>query len=378
MTPAPRPERPDVDAEALDWFVRCGDAPTAQLRAWLDADPAHRQAYARWAEDWAQLDHLPPAGIAALKQDLADQKRHASRDSADVITSASASANANARASSSSLASASANDQARTRASWWTALRGWTPQAALASLVIAAGAGYLAWTQWHTPPALYAETFVTGRGEQRDVTLPDGSLLRLDTATRVEVTLYEKRRVVSIPDGQAVFQVQGDTRRPFDVLAGPLKITVVGTRFSVRHTTLVPGDDGVRVAVDEGRVNVARADGWRAWFSATETLTPGQQLRADAAGDMSPITAVPTAGIAPWRDGMVSFDNTPLSQALAEFERYGATGLRVRSPAVGALRLTGTFDPRNLTHFKRSLPKVLPVQLLPQAGITEIAALPAP
>ena len=358
MTPAPLPERPDLDAEALDWFVRCGDAPTAQLQAWLDADPAHRQAYARWAEDWGQLDHLPQAGIAALKQDLADQKRHASRDSADVITSASA--------------------NARARASWWTALRGWTPQAALASLLITAGAAYLAWTQWHTPPALYAETFVTGRGEQRDVTLPDGSLLRLDTATRVEVTLYEKRRVVSIPDGQAVFQVQGDTRRPFDVLAGPLKITVVGTRFSVRHTTGVPGDDGVRVAVDEGRVNVARAEGWRAWFSATETLTPGQQLRADAAGDMSPITAVPTAGIAPWRDGMVSFDNTPLSQALAEFERYGATGLRVRSPAVGALRLTGTFDPRNLTHFKRSLPKVLPVQLLPQAGITEIAARPAP
>lgn len=356
MTLAPHPERPDLDAEALDWFVRCGDAPTAELQAWLDADPTHRQAYARWAEDWAQLDHLPHAGIAALKQDLADQKRHASR----VSVSASASASASGRAS------------------WWTALRRWPPQAALASLMIAAGAAYLAWAQWHTAPALYAETFVTGRGEQRDVTLPDGSLLRLDTATRVEVTLYEKRRVVSIPDGQAVFQVQGDTRRPFDVLAGPLKITVVGTRFSVRHTTGVPGDDGVRVAVDEGRVNVARADGWRGWFSATETLTPGQQLRADAAGDMSPVTAVAPAGIAPWRDGMVSFDNTPLSQALAEFERYGATGLRVRSPAVGALRLTGTFDPRNLTHFKRSLPKVLPVQLLPQAGITEIAALPAP
>lgn len=337
------PEHRDLDAEALDWFVRCGDAPTAQLQAWLDADPAHRQAYTRWADDWAQLDTLPAAGIAALKQDLAKAKRHAARAGAS------------------------------SRPAWRTALSRWASQAALASAVVAAGAAYLAWAQWHTPPALYAETFVTGRGEQRDVTLPDGSLLRLDTATRVDVTLYEKRRVVSIPDGQAVFQVQGDAQRPFDVLAGPLKITVLGTRFSVRHTQNMPGDDGVRVAVDEGRVHVARASGWRAWFSASETLTPGQQLRADAAGDMAAVTAVAPAGIAPWRDGMVSFDDTPLSQALAEFERYGATGLRLRDPAVGALRLTGTFDPRNLTNFKRSLPKVLPVQLVPQADTIEIA-----
>lgn len=345
MTPLSRPDRSDLDAEALDWFVRCGEQPSAELRAWLDADPAHRQAYERWAHEWTQLDALPSAGVASLRQQLAADKRQAEQQ------------------------------QARGQASWRAALSRWTPGAALASALVVAGAGYLAWSQWHTPPALYAETFVTARGEQRDVTLPDGSLLRLDTATRVEVKLYEKRRVVSIPDGQAVFQVQGDAKRPFDVLAGPLKITVVGTRFSVRHTVGVPGNDGVRVAVDEGKVKVAPAEGWNAYFAAAEVLTPGQQLSASSEGEMAPVTAVALAGIAPWRDGMVSFDNTPLAQALAEFERYGATGLRLRNAAVGALRLTGTFDPRNLSNFKRNLPKVLPVQLLPQGDIMEIAPL---
>ncbi|AHV91959.1 FecR family protein [Bordetella holmesii] len=342
MTPLSNPDRRDLDAEALDWFVRCGEQPTAELRAWLDADPAHRQAYERWTREWSQLDALPSAGVDGLRRQLAADKRQADKP------------------------------RARGRAFWLAALSRWTP--AISALMVG-GMAYLAWSQWHTPPALYAETFVTARGEQRDVTLPDGSLLRLDTATRVEVKLYEKRRVVSIPDGQAVFQVQGDATRPFDVLAGPLKITVVGTRFSVRHTVGVPGDDGVRVAVDEGKVKVARAEGWGAYFAAAEVLTPGQQLSASADGDMAPVTPVASAGIAPWRDGMVSFNNTPLSQALAEFERYGATGLHVRNAAVGALRLTGTFDPRNLGNFKRNLPKVLPVQLLPQGDVMEIAPL---
>ena len=59
----------------------------------------------------------------------------------------------------------------------------------------------------------------------------------------------------------------------------------------------------------------------------------------------------------------------PLSQALAEFERYGPTRLAVRDPAVAAMRLSGTFDPRHLDNFRKALPKVLPVRLLdPQGG----------
>lgn len=63
-----------------------------------------------------------------------------------------------------------------------------------------------------------------------------------------------------MPEGQAVFSIKGDPSRPFDVLAGPLRITVVGTRSSVRFTPGIRGEEGVQVAVEEGRVRVGH---WR-------------------------------------------------------------------------------------------------------------------
>ncbi|WP_255593408.1 FecR domain-containing protein [Acidovorax sp. sic0104] len=331
-----------IDREALEWLVRTQGSPDAatlrQLRAWCDADPRHAAALVRWQQEWSALDALPAAALRQLRAGLAKDQ-------------------------------ASAEPRARPRGLGWG--RG---AATLASVCLVAAAGGLGYRHWQQQP-VYEQALATGLGQQSEVQLPDGSTLRLDTNTRLDVTFRRQRREVVLPEGQAVFRVQGDAARPFDVLAGPMRITVVGTRFSVRYTPGVPGDAGVRVAVEEGRVRVARAgdDG-----PDVIELTAGQQVVSDAAGRLGPVAAVPNAGIAPWRDGRVSFDDTPLSQALAEFARYGSTQLVVRDTGVAALRLTGTFDPRRLDNFTRSLPSVLPVQLRERGAVTEIVAAPHP
>ena len=337
------PDDHRIDSDALEWFVRSKGSPDADtlqaLHAWCDADPRHAAALARWQSEWSALDALPALAVQQLRAGLM-------RDVAG-----------RARA---------------TPPRWWLACGSGRGAAMLASVCVVAAVGGLAWHHWQLQP-VYEQALATGLGQQSEVRLPDGSTLRLDTHTRLNVTFRRHRREVVLPEGQALFRVQGDAARPFDVLAGPMRITVVGTRFSVRYTPSVPGDAGVRVAVEEGRVRVARADD--PWPDAIE-LTAGQQVASDGAGRIGPVVAVPTTGIAPWRDGHVSFDDTPLSQALAEFARYGSTQLVVRDPGVGALRLTGTFDPRHLDNFTRSLPSVLPVQLREYGTVTEIVAVP--
>lgn len=348
------PSSSDLDTEALAWFARLdrerGAEQNAEFQAWLAGHPSRQAAFARWQADWQRLDQLPAAGVAQLRRQLAAEQAQADRKPTPAPTG---------------------------RRAW---LQGWSalvPQAAVAAVVVlmAGGGSYLAWDHWQQQP-VFVQNFSTERGQQLDVQLPDGSRLRLDTATRLEVALYRQRREVRLPEGQAVFQVQGDATRPFDVLAGAVKVTVVGTRFSMRHTASVPGDNGVRVAVEEGRVRVAAAGGAvnppGQTGAATVVLTAGQQVSADAAGRMAPVGPVATAGVAPWRDGRITFDDVPLAQALAEFERYGQTGLVVRDAAVGALRMTGTFDPRRLDNFRQALPKVLPVRLQGEAPHTEI------
>lgn len=344
--PAHPPAAPstDPDEAALDWFVRragglLAAADEAAFQAWLAADSAHFAAFARHQDDWRALDALPAEGLRTLRQNLADDKAAA----------------------------------APRRQAWWRELAAWAPQGALAAvaLMVSCG-GYLAWGLWQQQ-ALFTQTFATARGQQLEVTLPEGSRLRLDTLTSAEVALYRGRREVRLPQGQAMFQVKGDPARPFDVLAGPLRITVVGTRFSVRYTPGVPGRAGVQVAVEEGRVRVARAERSAAGDAAVE-LVAGQQIASDMTGLLGAVSAVPAAGIAPWRESRVSFDDTPLDQALAEFGRYGPVHLTVRDPVVAALRVTGTFDPRRLDNFSRILPQVLPVRLRERDGEAEIVS----
>lgn len=323
-------------AEALEWFVRRRDAgwrsaDETAFQAWLAADPRHAGAYAQCSGQWHALDDMPADLVARMRRHLAHGQ--------------------------------AAPAPSRRRFLAWPAL------SAVASVAIG-GVGYAAWRQFQAWPT-YTQALHTGRGQQLDAQLPDGTRLRLDTATRLEAAYDRRQRQVRLLDGQVVFAVQADAARPFQVLAGPLRVTVVGTRFAVRHTPGLPGNAGVQVAVEEGRVRVQRlAPG--AEPLAGLLLTAGQQIAADAQGALGPVAAVPAGGIAPWRAQRISFVDVPLSQALAELERYGPTGLVLRGPEVAALRLSGTFDTQAADTLRKALPRVLPVRLRERDGQTEV------
>ncbi len=338
--------------EALDWFVQRRDAgwrTEAQeqaFQAWLAADPGHADAYAHCSSQWNQLDDMPADLLARMRQNLA-------QDKARLVTRKPVA------------------DPSRRRFLAW-------PAASAMAAVGVGGVGYVVWQHIQAQP-IYVQAFRTERGQQRTAQLPDGSHMRLDTATQLEVGFYRQRREVRLLDGQAVFEVQPDAGRPFHVLAGATRITVVGTRFSVRYTPGLPGHAGVQVAVEEGKVRVARLDlpveAQGAYdLQAGTLLTAGQQIAADVRGEPGTITAVSADGIAPWREQRVSFVDVPLAQALTELERYAVTGLIVHDPKVAAMRLSGTFDPMATGALRKALPRVLPVRLRDQDGLTEVLA----
>lgn len=338
-----------VDYEALRWSVRVADGldTTArqQFDAWLAADAVHRAAYADMAGVFEEVDALPPAAAAHLSARV-------------VIDSAAASAAADLHTRRAEAPIAPSAPAAATPRRAWL-------QHALASVAVLAviGAGWAGYAHWQRQP-VFQQQYATARGQQLNTDLPDGSRLQLDTATRAAVTLYRDRREVRLTEGQAVFQVHGDNTRPFDVLAGSTRITVVGTKFSVRY---LPA--GMQVAVMEGKVRVAGG-------GEARHLLPGQTIRADRDGMLSDISSMPVDAMASWLSGRLSFDNTPLSEVLAELSRYGDTGLQLRDANVGKLAVTASVNLRDPHSFARSLPRVLPVKLhaLPGGGNEIVAA----
>jgi transmembrane sensor len=352
------------DAEAVAWLVSRQDGLSsrdeAKFQDWLAADPAHGEALNRLGGFWDRLGELPSANIDVLKAGLPTGQ------AAHVTSSATAAKPA-----------ADSQDMHAGRRGWVLGWGSLMPQAAFAGLVaIAAVGGWTGWEHWQHR-ATYTQTFATARGEQTEVSLPDGSRMRLDTATRAEVKLYRQRREVRLLEGQALFTVQPHVAKPFDVLAGPLRITVIGTRFSVRHTASGLAEGGASVEVEEGQVRVAHISGAlssKGYADAgTVELTASQAITADSHGRLGVVKLLAIGAGTAWREGRVVLDDTPLGQALAEFERYADTGLVLSDPDVAALRLNGSFDPRQFNAFKRALPQVLPVRLqLRSDGKTEI------
>jgi transmembrane sensor len=157
-----------------------------------------------------------------------------------------------------------------------------------------------------------------------------------------------------------------------------VRVTVVGTRFTVRHTSTGLEAGETRISVDEGRVRVGRDPAGPATMPAESgiavELSAGQSVAVDAQGKVGAIAPLPPGGNAAWQQGRVSFDGVPLSQALAEFERYGTTGLVVRDPAVAAMPVGGSFQLRRLDGFTKALVEQLPVRLERRGTETEIVS----
>lgn len=240
-----------------------------------------------------------------------------------------------------------------------------------AGLVAACGIGW----QWWAQQPVFSQQYATERGQRLSVPLPDGSELALDTDSHADVTLYRDRREVRLAHGQAMFNVARDRGKPFDVLSGPARVSVLGTRFSVRYLATDAEAGSVSVAVEEGRVSVTGAGAPRMAGPdalASVELSAGQTVTLNESGTVGEVVSLSPNNIAPWRKGLVSFDSAPLASALAELERYGPTGLVIHDAQVAALRIGGSYAIGRPDHFAQALPQVLPVRLEPRDGAMEI------
>ncbi|WP_457326204.1 FecR family protein [Roseateles sp. P5_E11] len=193
------------------------------------------------------------------------------------------------------------------------------------------------------------EQFITAIGARQDITLSDGSRVTLNTRTKARALVNSGERKFWLDSGEAFFEIQHDPVHPFVITAGGDRITVLGTKFSVRHE-----DGRTQVTVLEGRVRLDRVD--RAGTerpSASTTLTKNDAAVSQVDSVMVATKSdVQTQKDLSWREGRLEFENVPLREIAAEFNRYNRRQLIVNEDAA-ALRLSVRFDPHNIDGFVR-------------------------
>lgn len=204
-------------------------------------------------------------------------------------------------------------------------------------------------TQAAAPARSVAESYATPLGGKRVVGLADGSRIQLNTQSRLRAQITPARREVWLDQGEAFFDVAHRAGQPFIVHAGDRQITVLGTKFSVRRD-----DDKVVVTVVEGRVRVDELKDNRPMRSS---IIVGGDI-AMAVGAATLVTARSEErvdGALSWRQGVLTFDQEPLTAIAAEFNRYNAKKIVLEGPSVGTIRITGTFPSDKPDAFARLL-----------------------
>jgi transmembrane sensor len=224
--------------------------------------------------------------------------------------------------------------------------------AAMAAVLVAAVA-----LGWRYYPTVEPMAYRTAIGNVESMSLADGSEATLSSDSRIVVALSRRERHVDLQQGEAFFHAAKDPGRPFVVSAAGHRVVAVGTRFSVRR-------DGanLRVVVTEGLVRLESdpSNGHR-W--PTTLLPAGSVATTGASGTLVQTGSVEQAEqYLSWRDGFLSFRDTPLSAAAAEFNRYNARKIVIGDPVVADMRVGGNFRWSNTEAFVRLLEQGFPVR----------------
>lgn len=251
--------------------------------------------------------------------------------------------------------------------------------------------------------------YTTGFGEQRILTLADGSVVTLNTESQIKVDFSATERLIELRTGEAFFRVAHEASRPFFVEAKDAIVRAVGTQFNVRiapQDTVVSVVDGVvKVSVNkdfpsaasrllpsmresgrdagEGSQTVSSASG--AVFSGAGvpreggqvppdetqiTLTKGEEARVERY-EITSGTAVPPISkaqtpaavhAAAWTQGRLEFERTPLAEVLSEFQRYQQFDVEIEDATTRQLKLTGSFeshDPESVLAYIGTIPGIV-------------------
>jgi transmembrane sensor len=331
MSPSDEQVLAAIAEQAGAWFVQNRSGPLddearTSFIAWLRASPVHVQEY---------------LGVAMVAGDLPAAASDEQVSLESLLAEARAGGDNVVPLDRSLLEHASAKPRLRVSRTWSLALA--------ASAAIIAVVSVAIWSKRDGERIELLATYSTAHGEQSTRQLPDGSVLHLNTDSKVTVRYSNKERVVELDRGEALFQVAHDSQRRFRVAASEAGMIAVGTQFDVYRRAAA-----VTITVVEGTVAVFTGDPPAPVSNGT---LPSTELRLMAGyqvevgrrvGSPRPVDARATVA---WLQRQLAFDDRPLGEVADEFNRYGRISIQIDDPELRAMPISGVFDAYDVDSF---------------------------
>lgn len=360
----PKAINTQIYSEASEWLIefRSGDVDVKGRRDfyyWLKTSPEHMRAYLDLAAIWNEGTELDPS-----------RRFDDARLAADVL--AESNVTSLQRPYKPAAHHLGRPDSIASDRNSIQAARAWPRKKKIVTLAASVTLGFLSLGVWYS----YArDTYATYVGQDRVLTLSDGSTIELNSSSRVHLNFSKDVRGVQLLQGQALFHVAKDHNRPFIVRAGDAEIRAVGTQFDVYRArasttvTVVEGTVAVSSSASGSAGAIATTAGHtgqlnpltgRSFDTNAMLVAAGEQVVVSPAVQSRPMKADVAAATA-WTQHELVFKGTSLQDVVLEFNRYNERQLTIRDPAIANLKVTGIFssaDPLPLLRFLKARPDI--------------------
>ncbi|MDR7127819.1 ferric-dicitrate binding protein FerR (iron transport regulator) [Algoriphagus sp. 4150] len=180
----------------------------------------------------------------------------------------------------------------------------------------------------------------TLRGQKSKFKLPDGTLVWLNSDSKLEFTsnFSDSLRKVHLI-GEAYFDVAKDPERPFQVITGSLSTTALGTAFNINTFH----KDRLNVALVHGKVKVENKD-----TQEKILLSPGQRLQYIKTKQKTLVDEFEGDWVTGWKDGILHFKEAPYLEVIEELERWYGVNIQTTGSPTQSWNLTGRYNNESL------------------------------
>jgi len=214
-----------------------------------------------------------------------------------------------------------------------------------------------------TPVSIMIHT--TGYGEQKIIQMSDGSSIRLNENSRLEMPeqFTGGNRKVRL-QGQAYFEIEHDSERPFSVYAGEALIRVLGTSFAINEASRI---GQIQVTVTEGVVSLGSV------MRAEEAVVLEREMIGlfDTRSLEVVKEDVDVNNYLSWMYGRVVYDKTPFRDVIRQLERIYEISSVVVDEELLDLRLTADFSERSLMNVLEVIAHSLEIEFTMRGDVVE-------
>jgi transmembrane sensor len=176
--------------------------------------------------------------------------------------------------------------------------------------------------------AIFSGGLATGYGERKTFAAAEGVTVELNTRSRMKVKDGAAAVELVLFAGEAL--VSASRARKVEARAGALALVSTGAVFALRLIA-----DKVRVGCVSGLVEVRARNDSVELIAGQELTTQGQKMGAPRVFDVAAVEA--------WRQGLLHFNDRPLSEVVDEINRY-RRGKVIVGEKIAARRVSGVFQ----------------------------------